>query len=235
MSFYGSRKWYKGMSKGDKQIMGKRYAKNRWVRNSPNRYYGRYRWGMKAETKFFDVTTTYAAVASTGEITDSVCKIPQGVTEKTRVGRKCTIVSIDWRNTVDLAATTDLTDATLLRIIVYVDKQCNGATAVTLDILETDAINSHYNLSNKNRFRFLTDKTINLNFTAAGGNGTANDAVKHIRQMRFRKRCSIPIEFSSTTGAITEIKSNNIGLLLIASENNTCGANGILRLRFRDG
>ena len=109
-------------------------------------FYGRYRatdrfarnGGRQAELKFHDLDVDDATVAAGATIAQDSCnKIAQGVTEITRVGRKCTIRMINWRFNIfmNAAATTNTGD--VVRVILFLDKQCNGATAVTTDIVAT--------------------------------------------------------------------------------------------------
>lgn len=201
-------------------------------------YYGRYS-GRGSELKFHDVTVADTTIIVTGQIQNAgtVNVIPQGVTESQRVGRKCTIKSIAWNIQVVLpeqdAGATPL-DGDILRIILYLDKQCNGATATVTDILETAEWHSHYNLANQNRFRFLMDKSIAINYAsmASDGAGVVSQATVK-KYVSFFKSCNIPIEFSSTTGAIGEIRSNNLGVLLITDTDNA-QLGSRMRLRFSD-
>ncbi len=200
-------------------------------------YYGRFGPTSNApELKFFDVAIDDAVVAATAAIAiDSCVKIAQGTTENTRIGRKCTVKSINWHFTVQLAggvATTTSSD--VVRVLLYLDKQCNGATATNANILEdiTD-FQSFNNLANKNRFRTLMDRTYALNASAGGGNTGSATYGEFVIQDAFYKKCNIPIEYDSTAGAITEIRSNNIGVLLI-SQGNTSAFTSQMRIRFSD-
>ncbi len=231
----------RGYSRAKAQSRGRRRAPTykRRFRPGYNRtagYYGRYAGG--GELKFHDVDLDDAVIAAGGTITASVNLIPQGVTEVQRIGRKCTIKSINWRMSLNLAeqdaqATPESGDT--VRIIMYIDKQCNGATAAVLDVLESADFQSFNNLSNKSRFRTLMDRTITLNFAtlASDGAGVVSSTDMFIDQ-QFYKKCNIPIEFDATTGAITEIRSNNIGVLLI-SRAGVSIFNSKIRLRFSDG
>ncbi len=195
-------------------------------------FYGRFASG--GEMKFFDLDLDDATIATGGTITDSINKIAQGTTEITRIGRKCTIRGINWRYVITLAASTAAGDTTdVVRVIMYLDKQCNGATATVLDILESADFQSFNNLSNKSRFRTLSDKTYDLVAHAGGGDGTTEDYGEDITTDSFYKKCNIPIEFDSTAGAITEIRSNNLGVLLISQTGKT-GFGSKIRLRYSD-
>lgn len=199
-------------------------------------YYGRYS-GRSSELKFHDVDLDADNVAATGVIEDSINKIAQGVTENTRVGRKCTIKSINWHywitlNERDAVGTPPNPD--VFRIILFLDKQCNGATAAILDILETAHFQSFRNLANSGRFQILMDKTIPMNYNgiASDNNGVVSSS-EVFKTGSFYKSCNIPLEFSGTTGAIGEIRSNNIGVIFIAEANN-CDFDSSFRLRFSD-
>ncbi len=195
-------------------------------------YYGRYNKGRTSELKFHDIATVDAVIASAASILiDSANEIAQGTSESKRIGRKCTIRSIDWRYALRKNAAQTTVGDDVVRVILYLDKQCNGATAAVLDILETDDYQSHYNLANRSRFRFLMDKSFALNSTAGGGDGTTDEAYSWTRVGRYHKRCAIPIEFTSTAGSIAEIRSNNIGILLV-SRDGTSQLDGLMRLRF---
>ncbi len=194
-------------------------------------YYG----AAQKELKFHDVDLDDATVATGGTVTASVNLIPQGVTEVQRIGRKCTIRSIGWRYQMtiperDAAAQPGQGD--VLRMIMYQDKQTNGATAAVTDILEAADYQSFNNLVNKGRFRTLLDKTLTLNYSglASDGAGVVSQALM-FKSGTFFKSCNIPIEFDSTTGAITEIRSNNIGVLLL-SGSGVAGFSSKIRLRF---
>ncbi len=199
-------------------------------------YYGRFS-GPAGELKFHDLTVDDAIVATAGEITPSLNLIGQGITESLRVGRKCTIKSIWWRVQFDLPkfdAIAAPNAGDTVRAIIYLDKQCNGATATVTDILNTADWRSFRNLSNQGRFTILMDKlhTVNYMQMASDGAGLVSGGAT-VRDYTYYKKCNTPIEFDDTTGAITEIRSNNYGLLVIGST-NTMGMGSFFRLRFSD-
>lgn len=197
-------------------------------------YYGRFQ--KNGETKFFDDTVPSLNITATAVILDSPNLIPQGVTESTRVGRKCTLKSIMWQGEIHLNLQTD--DATptgdFVRLICYWDKQCNGANATATDILQTDNWNEFNNLANSQRFKILWNKTLVFNHTAGAGASTAANVWPIMyKRFKFMKKCNIPLEFSATSGAIATVKSNNIGLLAI-SRNGECDMLYKTRVRFTD-
>ncbi len=206
------------------------------LRRGPASRQRAYRLGA-GEMKFHDLAVTDGTIAQNGVIqtTGTINIIPQGVTEVQRVGRKCTVTKIQWRWNVVNAGGAAVGTSETVRLIVYLDKQCNGATAAVTDILETDDYQSFRNLSNTGRFVILYDYTVTLNPQASAGNGTANDTATVAENGTFYKDCNIPIEFSSTTGALTEIRSNNLAVMTVAKEGNLATLDSEIRLRFGDG
>lgn len=181
---------------------------------------GRY---ASKETKFLDTSIGDTATTVTGVILNSgtINVIPQGVTESSRVGRKCTLTSIHIKGKVRLGVTATSSEAcNLYRIIVYQDKQANGATAAVSDILETTDILSFRNLENTGRFVIHYDETKAINANAGAGNGTTNTFSETMHFFRFNKKCNIPLEFdnSASTGAIGTIRSNNLGMLILCQD-----------------
>ncbi len=200
-------------------------------------YYGRYpSQGGRGELKFHDVSLSDAEMSVAWNVVGSICLIPQGVTEKTRVGRKCTITNINWRYAVALPAVDGASpgDGVSYRVVMYLDKQCNGAAAAATDLFESDDYQSFHNLANSGRFVTLMDRIHHLdysNLASDAANVVTSSLV--VRDYTFFKKCNIPLEFNSTTGAITEIRSNNIGVMISANLAEGAFASKI-RLRYRD-
>lgn len=202
-------------------------------------FYGRYS-GVKAELKFHDIVVDDAQIATGGVIQNAgtINIIPQGVTEIQRIGRKCTIKSIWWKYSLDIPeidAQGDPGNGDQVRLILYQDKQCNGATATAGGILETaGGVRSFRNLANQGRFVILMDKLHTLSYQTLASDGAGLVSSSNLRRnWSFYKRCAIPIEFDSTTGALTEIRSNNLGVLAV-SAGGIARLQSEFRLRFSD-
>lgn len=195
-------------------------------------FYGRFT-GPQAELKFFDTALSFN-VDSTPEVpaTGQLNLIPQGVTESTRVGRKCTIKSIQIRATLLNTPGAAATDSGTTYMWLILDKQCNGAAAAFTDVFTNVGVQAALpNIANSERFVILKKWT--MTFEPKAGVSTAFNTSR--RELDYYRKCNIPIEFSSTTGAITEIKSNN--LFLIAGSggtDDTVAVGGTCRLRFSD-
>lgn len=200
-------------------------------------YYGRYA-GRNAEMKFFDFDHDDAVVATGGIVTDSINLIPQGTTESERNGRKCVIKSVACNFSVKMIEVDGIASPAVtetLRVIIFLDKQCNGAIAASSLLIDGNEIHAFRNLANQSRFTFLYDKVIPLSWATLTSEGSnLFSSAEMVKQFKFYKTCNIPLEFDSTTGAITEIRSNNIGFCLV-SEAGTCAFSSKWRVRFSDG
>lgn len=224
-----ARKDYGTISAGAMQAIMKRSPG--YVRTGG--YYGRFS-GPGAEQKFFDTSLSFT-IDATGEVpaTGQLNLIPQGVTESTRVGRKCVLKSIQARGTFTYSPGAAASASTSAMMYLVLDKQCNGAAAGATDVFTgTDFTTAFHNLSNSQRFVIL--KKMRMNFTSAAGVTTAYNNVN--KPWEFYKKCNLPLEFSSTTGAITELRSNNV-FLMAGSDGNSddlITVNGRARVRFSD-
>lgn len=188
---------------------------------------------LNGELKFHDVDLDDTAVAIGGTVTATINIIPQGVTESERIGRKCTIHSIGWRWNIQypsqavMASTSDS-----VRIMMYLDKQANGATIAVTDLLESDDYQSFNNLSNSGRFRVLFDRVVDMQQNATSG---FSPIVTNEQDQNgtFFKNVNIPVEFSAGLGVIGEIRSNNLGVILL-SRGGFTRFDSKIRLRFSD-
>lgn len=196
--------------------------------------------GTPVELKFFDTAFDDAVVATGGTVGTSLNLIPQGTEENRRIGRVAFIKKIALRYSVTLPTSTVATATSdTLRFLVVLDRQANGAAATWGDIIKVSGgaanVIGYNNLANKMRFKILMDKVINIRASGFAGNGTANDSGQTMITKSWYKRFKKPmrIEFSLTTGAITEVRSNNIFLAQVAKE-GLIFLETFTRIRFTD-
>ncbi len=195
--------------------------------------YGRYT-GASAERKYFDTQNNDAVVASTGAIVDSVNIIPQGTTENERIGRKCTIRSLHIRYTWTLNTTsTPAESSDIGRLIIYIDRQCNGAAAAITDVVASAAWNQFLNLEQSHRFHILKDETCDLNSMSGAYDGTNDQFGEHTVEKQAHFKLNLPLMFDASAPAITDLTSNNIGMLLF-TKSGFAQFDSRVRVRFTD-
>ncbi len=195
------------------------------------------------EKKFFDVTSTLATIVSTGTIVeDSLNHITQGTGESQRVGRVAWVKSMHVRGVFIIdngLSVSGVNRHDSVRCIWYLDRQCNGATATVAQILDSADINSHLNLENSSRFHILKEILIGISSGPGAGDigGANSNFVGSETPFKFNLKFKSPIkiEFNGADGTIDEIRSNNIGFLVISrlsitpSNLETCN-----RIRYTD-
>lgn len=159
-----------------------------------------------------------SAAAPANPNTASLVAIAQSTTKNTRIGNKLHLYAIRIKGQITLptAAFGDV-----LRLILVQDTQANGASATANQVLEGNGaagvatVNDFFNMDNIDRFKILKDKYFNMN----GNIGVANTSqTPVVKEFKMNHKCRARIDYSSTAGAITELKSNNFFLIVI-SEN----------------
>lgn len=222
-------------------------------------FYGRYsghkRRRQLLEKKFldFDIGTVSTpipvVVAGTILNTGTFLIITQGNGESQRIGRKCIIKNINWRIDIQTAigirgeqdgATMDTNQelyGSRLRIILYLDKQANGAATGVAEILEGGLYNDWRNLENINRFIILKDiqrPFNNRNIMGGAYDGTTNQYVisNTIDRINIQWKGNLPIEYNATSGIMATIRSYNIGALIIGDQSSAMEMVSTVRVRF---
>lgn len=190
--------------------------------------------GLKPELKFFDTTLSFnfdaTAECSSDASTGGIALIPQGDTESTRDGRLAVIKSVQIRGRTFFAPAAAADATTVCYMYLILDTQANGAYPAITDVFTSNSPTAAMlNLNNSGRFRIL--KKWVMTHTAQAGVTTAYNNT--IKPFEFYKRCNIPMDWSSTTGAITEIRSNNLLLAFgAANSDDLVSFSGTARLRF---
>lgn len=190
------------------------------------------------EVKWHDGNFDLALVQSSGHIdTPQWPLIAQAVTESARIGRKVTVTSINFRYILENVGVLDSSvtqSQDIVRIIVYLDKQANGAIATVTDLLETASVLSFRNLHNVDRFQFLMDRTHDVKNGSAAGNSSTSDYGRSLSSFTWFKKCSVPLEYTGTAGLLSEMTSNNVGAMVISEINSATTLSSQYRLRYTD-
>lgn len=213
------------------------YRSRGYLRTGGN--YGRYGASNRAaghELKWFDVPETVVPVTVGGVIAEnSFCEMAQGVGENERLGRKCTIKQLHITGTCTLATPTSTSDTDdIVRVMVIQDKQTNGSAENITDVLEYTGYQSFRNLSNSSRYRVLGEKIMAMN--AVGGANVAAGYAGASVNKTFKFNLSklwVTMEYDGATGAVSEMRTNNIFLLAI-SKSGLCSIVCQSRCRFAD-
>lgn len=189
-----------------------------------------------ASATWANVTQVSVSPTAAGAVnpvnTQSLCAISQGTTDHQRIGNKITIYQIRCRFLASFNSNANDFSAMSFRLCLVLDKQANGAQAVGADVFETQAAGasdylSFANMDNTDRFVILKDKTIHMQ--AGSEAGFSSKIIK----MNHKLKGGCTINFSSVLGAVTELRSNNL-FLLIGNQNNNITITGFTRVYWKD-
>lgn len=207
-------------------------------------FYGRFA-GAGAELKFLDTVKAGTNIDNQGTmLSSSLNVIAQGNGENERIGRKLVIRHISIKGQLHLSGATDLIASAhnRLRLLVVLDKQCNGAAATLADIIKSTgdvpSVDAHRDLANMSRFQVLHDKTVVFNVQAVAQTAAGIYVTPQIvKTWEYSKSCNVPIEYDSVTtdGVIGTIRSNNLLVFAVAQNDaQACAVGYVCRVRFSD-
>jgi len=209
------------------------------------------------EKKFMDVPGYFTA-AQTGLLQQSFFGgIIQGNSPITRIGAKITVTNINIHGYVSAgklnSAGYSVDECPMFRIIVGIDKQCNGlglanGAADVLSLLygPTQAADlagnafAFRNMYNLDRFVILKDKMIS---SRASGVGTTSAAKMDVTvPFKFSWKGLLPVHYKSATaspGALVDVSSNNLFILVLSDKaetvsNDAAGVYTMTRVKYID-
>jgi len=186
------------------------------------------------ELKHFDTTLSWTMDA-TGEVpaTGQICLVDAGDSKSQRTGRRIHVHSIQIRARLSFDPSTGTVGSTTADMYLILDKQCQGTAAAVGDVFTGGNLSvALTNPDNHDRFEILK----RWNFVMHSNAGVSGAYAGVVDQIDYLTLCNIPIIYNNTTGALTEITSNNI--FLIAGSTGTddlITVSGRARLRFTDG
>ena len=174
------------------------------------------------ERKFYDTSYAAATIPVTGSITsNTVCDVAAGTGESQRVGRKICVKQLIIKGYAFLPDATDKQNtADFVKIVVYGDKQANGAAATIANLLSSADVLSFNNLDNSMRFKTLASKIVTLHASGVGHGESSTPASstqtgRGLRHFVINIPLNAIIEFSGTGGGVADLTSNNIGIYAI--------------------
>jgi len=150
-----------------------------------------------------------------------------------RIGMKVSIRSIEMRYNLEVTPATGLEQTN--RVLLVLDRQCNGAAPGALtDIITAASCQAPRNLANRKRFKIIMDKSYAMGATAvATGNPTSRWIKKYIKLGR-----PIVEEFNTgVAGTVADISSNSLYFVTIGSivaGDADSVLNATIRLRYTD-
>lgn len=214
--------------------------KGAWERHYPKKKYTPYpgrsrQLKTSQELKFLDTLVNDAVVTST--MANTVLNVvPQGDGDSERVGRKITIKKIMVKGSVILSPGSKAQAYNRVLVMLVHDKATNKAQFTGTDLRVTDSIDAYSNLQNANRFQILWAEYIDVNAGGYGGYDAGSlETCEAGQKFEAYVKCSIPCQYSSTTGAIGEMTTGSVHFVSFSQVTNLCEIQGNARIRYVDG
>lgn len=177
------------------------------------------------DEKWQDTTLTFNNIASAGVVGAGYFgTIQLGTGDTSRTGNNVRVQKMLIKGHFSDTATGKY------RIIVGMDRQCNGAACTASDVLSSVSTNGPYNHDTVvgwggSRFEILSDVRGELNLQVA--------ATALINRYFFYKNKPYVVRYNGNAGTVSDVVSNNLFLLLV-SDNSTVDFTGVLTLMYTD-
>ena len=162
------------------------------------------------EHKYLDTDFGGLVVGTGGIRQDTINLVPRGDAASERIGHKIVIQSVSWRYT--LTTNSENSDGASVRMLLILDRQCNGSTVNFTDVFddtEPGAVRAltYRRMENESRFVVLYDKIHDINPT------TTDQTLDHHVEDSFysKKNLGIVINWNnSITGDLAQMQSGNL-------------------------
>lgn len=199
--------------------------------------------GSKAELKAYDIAVATYQCNTTGSFT-LLC-VPQLGTDYTnRIGRKINLRSVYIRGQIftelGTVPSAGSQGSQFGRMIIFYDKQPNGAAPAVTDLLVSASPSAQLNLNNRDRFEILADKTwvfdpYFFSTTATQSYGSASRQIYAIK--KYKKLGNRDVIFGGNAGTIADINTGALYMFFIgdqAAAGDDLNAIVSTRVRFDD-
>lgn len=168
---------------------------------------------QELKTHDISASTTYS---STGTVS-YLSGIAQGDQSINREGLKINAIKLYGR--ARIIGNTTSSSAQIIRIIIFRDKDCNGALPTItgsdglLEVASPDSLFSH---ETRNRFRIMFDRTWTV-----GSDGSDGLDQKSVRINAALPRKGLTCYYSGTGSAIADADANGLFMLIIVADDGT--------------
>lgn len=175
---------------------------------------------INTEDKYIDLTTS-STVSSTGTVF-ALNGVAQGLTDITRIGNKIRGKDVLCRGVFAINASAT---NTLIRAILFCDKQYNGADPAVSDVLGSASVLAPLNRDNTERFVILKDQLISLVVSQDNAQKTT----------KWYKTIPWHMYYSGTDATDASLQTNALCILLLSNEaTNVPSFSIISRVKFYD-
>lgn len=182
------------------------------------------------EMKHKDLIQSFSLTNTSAFASDPFNAIVTGDTNETREGNRITIKKIGLRCQILDTASTD--DGDVIRIIVLVDHQANGADPAVTDILQSADEQAFRATKTMKRFTFIMDKYLSWSPHTLNVAGTGFASTR--QSFTWFHDCNIDVEYLANSADIAGIGTNAIQLFAISQQASDTTITFTSRISFVD-
>lgn len=159
---------------------------------------------INTEAKFNDLAATVTTLGTTVQYA-RLTGMANGTDDKSRLGNKVLLKDITLRFTVTKNV---VPQNQTFRIILFVDKECDGALPISPNPLQTAQTCSPLHMDFSKRFVIIKSWTMALNLSANSQ-----------QYVKYYKELNIHCEYDGSTNAIGDAKENQVYLAYFSNDN----------------
>lgn len=210
--------------------------------------------GLEEELKFRDTAVAFTNVVS--GVSQSVCVnvVPEGVTEKERVGDDVRFTSVQWK--LEGQVNGNRLDNTMYRVIIFWAIQNNNSSTVSVygdpnsvaPLLDSTALTTRpclapYCYQTSDKFRVVYDRVFNMNpqvldewtNPAAGTNQAAVEYGPNTNYIHGKFRLHRKTKYTTSVPGAQDIVTNALWLAVV-SDSASAGVDlaGVVRVYYKD-
>lgn len=175
----------------------------------------------KEEIKNIDTYQNVVNVTTAGVLT-LLNGVAQGTTPITRIGNETAATSIQFR--AQYIANTAELSGTLVRMIIFWDRQPNGAAPTVATLLDSSVITlpylAPYHRDYQKRYKIVYDKTMVLNpgveSATTPATGVVTAVIAQERVLKKKLRLGREVKYSGAGATVASIQTNSLYVLQIS-------------------
>ncbi len=194
---------------------------------------------LKPEVKWWSFNQDLASILTGWQNIDSAVgdfQIVPGTGNNDRVGRKVKLTKVFWRWNLRNDVTLTSVASETVRLMIILDKQCQGSNAAGALIFEEDTNWASYNsLLDPGRFKTLYDSGPLDLWKVGGASGTPSEfCIMSKSGEVFKKNQSIELTFDAGTSAISDLTTNHLMFWAGARAGGQAQIKSEVRVRYTD-
>ncbi len=194
--------------------------------------------------KFVDTLFVASSVSTTGSLSSSLCLLAQGVGQSERLGIHIFVTQLHIKYAAfKLLGVDNAKTSGVLRILVLLDHQCNGALPAVTDILASATYLAFHKITEYGRFTLLHEEMFSLTSNPGASVKVAGDPASTPITPEYGGTThggdiilplGLRVSFADAGGTVASITSSNLLILAITDLAANIDLRMNCRIRYED-